>query len=146
MEQMSLWPNSMSTKSPGWRLLYTLSHRPSLRKDRALRPALAAFTQVIFLGLKMVYAWEAQPHIPFSSLSAFFMVLSPVKKTTGLPGSLVKSSTGKATFFIIACKGARLGSLLSASPSAAERAFIIAPKREVWMWSVKKWYFSFQWP
>ena len=26
----------------------------------------------------------------------------------------------------------------ASNPSAAERAFIIAPKREVWIWSLKK--------
>ena len=98
---------------------------------------------VIFDSSNTVAACEAQPHMPSSSLSAFFTVESPVKNTTGLPFSRFTGFVFRGTFCIMACSGLSCGFGLSHSPSAAERAFISAPNFEVWMWSPKKWYFSF---
>ena len=53
--------------------------------------------------------YRTQPHMPSSSLSAFFTVESPVKKSTGLPGLRSTCHWSATTFCIICCRGFRAG-------------------------------------
>src|SRR5574344_73218 len=117
-------------------LLYTSSHLSSFKKVRALRPAFAQLATVILLLSNTVYAWLPHPHMPFSSRSSFFTVLSPVMKTTGLPFSLFRLTAGSTSGFRHDCRNDNCGSLLSAIPSAADRAFIFAPNTLLWIWSI----------
>ena len=79
---------------------------------RVLRPARAALNSVMRFSSNTVCACEAQPHMPSASLSAFLTVLSPVKKTTGLPASRFSSFCFSGTFCISACKALSWGFLL----------------------------------
>ena len=97
---------------------------------------MAQLAHVTFVESNTVYACDPHPHMPSGSLSVFLTVESPVMNTTGLPFSRFTATVGSSTLCIMACSGARAGSVLAAMPSAAERAFISAPNLLVCMWSL----------
>ena len=77
----------------------SLSQRPSSKKVRALRPAMAQFSTDTFFELNISAITLPHPHIPSLSSSLFFTVLSPIVNTTGHPSFrlepvIVSCSTG----------------------------------------------------
>src|SRR5829696_1448938 len=57
----SLWPNSISTTSPGFTSAISWSHNPSLTKVRLLRPPRARFTTFTFVVSKYAANGTPQP-------------------------------------------------------------------------------------
>src|SRR6266498_1249641 len=70
----------MSTKSPAFISVRTLSHSPSVMNVRLLRPARAQLTTLTFVGSKNSTRGSAQPRAPFALLLA---VESPITNSVG---------------------------------------------------------------